>query len=98
MTEERKGIGCLSFLLAINTLLIGAFTWSFVSGPYSSFEQELWYRYGSLAFFLIGVVLPGAALAMGTGRSETGFVTMFVAMPAILILFLLLSVFSSGGV
>ncbi|MFN6934249.1 MAG: hypothetical protein ACK4NZ_03745 [Tsuneonella sp.] len=35
---------------------------SFGQGPYSNSEQEIWYRYGSLGFFVGGAVLPAIAL------------------------------------
>jgi hypothetical protein len=46
-----EGIGCSWALLALNTLFMGLLTASFVQGPYSSSQQELWYRYGSLGLF-----------------------------------------------
>lgn len=49
-------------MLIVNGLFIGFAVTSFVQGPYSSREQELWYRYGSLGFFIAGVVIPAAVL------------------------------------
>ena len=57
-----EGVGCAWTLLALNTVLIGLLMTSMVQGPYSSGEQELWYRYGSLGFFLAGAVVPAIAL------------------------------------
>ena len=44
-------------------------TSSMVQGPYSSWEQELWYRYYSLGFLIAGVVLPAMAMLLGAARS-----------------------------
>lgn len=64
------GIGCASSMLVLNILLPGMLAWSFTQGPYSSREQELWYRYGSIAFLMSGAILPGVALAAGAWRSR----------------------------
>lgn len=58
-------------LVAINTAH-GSRRLHFGQGPYSSAEQELWYRYGFLGFFLAGSVLPGAALY---ARRSAGLIT-----------------------
>src|SRR5437764_11800704 len=60
-----EGIGCAWALLGINAVLMGVLAASFAQGPYSSSEQELWYRYGSLGFFLAGAALPAIALFAG---------------------------------
>lgn len=57
-----NGIGCAWLLLGVNALLMGLLALSFGQGPYSSAEQELWYRYGSLSFFVVGAILPAVAL------------------------------------
>ncbi len=62
---DRAGLGCALAVLGVNTLLIGFVTASFTQGPYSSDGQELWYRYGSLAFFVVGSILPAIALFAG---------------------------------
>jgi hypothetical protein len=60
-TDEQirvESIGCAWALLSVNALLMGLLAASFVQGPYSSGEQELWYRYGSLGFFLAWLLCP----------------------------------------
>jgi len=66
--EPIEGIGCGWTLVAINTALMGLCAASFVRGPFSSFEQELWYRYGSIGFLLAGAALPAVILLRGRPR------------------------------
>lgn len=94
---DRTGIGCALTTLAANTLLIGLVTASFTQGPYSSEEQELWYRYGSLAFFVGGSILPGAALF--TWRHSRWVLGACVAwMSATFVAFVWYVMMSGGGV
>jgi hypothetical protein len=51
-------------LVVINAVLMGLFAFSFSHGPYSSFEQELWYRWASVSFFVAGAVLPAGLMFM----------------------------------
>jgi hypothetical protein len=67
-SDAVEGVGCAWALLAINAVLMGLCAVSFVRGPYSSIEQELWYRYGSLGFLLAGAALPAFALFRGRPR------------------------------
>jgi hypothetical protein len=84
-------------LLAINTVVIGLLTASFVQGPYSSDEQELWYRYGSLAFFLAGSVMP--AITMFAARRSRAVIAASTAWMLIMLLaFVWFAMISSGGV
>ena len=55
-------------LACINLVAMGFPASSFVTGSYSSSEQELWYRYGSVGFLVLGAVLPGVALLLATRR------------------------------
>jgi hypothetical protein len=55
---------------AFNALIIGVVAMAVSSGPYSSRQQELWYRYGSLALLTGGAVLPALALLFGAYRSR----------------------------
>ena len=94
---DRTGIGCAPTALAVNTLLTGLVTASFAQGPYSSAEQELWYRYGSLAFFVGGTILPGAALF--TWRHSRWVLGACVAwMAASFVAFVWYVMMSGGGV
>ena len=92
-----EGIGCAWALLGLNTVLIGLLTASFVQGPYSSGEQELWYRYGSLGFFLAGVVLPAIALFVAR-RSRWVVIASSAWMLIALFGFVWFGMMSSGGV
>ncbi len=97
-THNRKSdFGCASAILGVNTVLIGLATASFTRGPYYSHEQELWYRYGSLAFFMAGSVLPAIALLAGR-RSHWVIVASIAWMVATLLAFVWYAAMSSGGV
>ena len=92
-----EGIGCAWTLLGVNTVLMGLLTTSFVQGPYSSSEQELWYRYGSLSFFFAGAALPGIALFFGR-RSRWVVVASTAWMLLSLLGFAWFAMMSGGGV
>ena len=47
---------------------MGALAFSFVQGPYSSAQQEFWYRWVSLAFLLFGAVIPALVAFKGSRR------------------------------
>jgi hypothetical protein len=85
-------------MLAINGALMGLLALSFTRGPYSSTEQELWYRYGSLAFVLGGAVLPAVAVLFGINRWPWAIVALTVWMVATLLAFVGYAMFSGGGV
>jgi hypothetical protein len=83
-------------VIGLNTVLMGLMASSFAIGPYSSWAQELWYRYGSLGFLLCGAILPALALALGARRSRTATNALTVWM--IVALFLCFGyAFRSGG-
>ena len=91
------GIGCTWLLLGVNALLTSLLVVSFGKGPYSSAEQELWYRYGSLSFFVAGAVLP--AVALFAFRRSRWFVLASTAwMLAVLLAFVWFAMMSGGGV
>jgi hypothetical protein len=90
-------IGCAGLLLGVNALLMGLLALSFGQGPYSSAEQELWYRYGSLSFFAAGAILPAAAL-FAFRRSRWAVLAVTVWMLAVLFTFGWFAMMSSGGV
>jgi protein-S-isoprenylcysteine O-methyltransferase Ste14 len=92
-----EGIGCAWALLVVNTALMGLFAVSFVKGPYSSSEQELWYRYGSLSFFLAGAALPAIAL-FAARRSRWVVIASTVWMLTVLLGFAWFAMMSGGGV
>ncbi|MGB3167322.1 MAG: hypothetical protein WBA68_11160 [Alteraurantiacibacter sp.] len=91
------GIGCAWFLLGVNALLMGLLAASFGQGPYSSAEQELWYRYGSLSFFVAGAVLPAVAL-FAFRRLRWVVLASTAWMLAVLLAFVWFAMMSGGGV
>ena len=91
-------MGCATAALALNTVLMGLLALSFGSGPYSSREQEIWYRYGSLGFLLIGAILPAFALALGARRSPALSTALAFWMVAVLFAFIYYAMMSGGGV
>jgi hypothetical protein len=95
--NRLEGIGCAWALLGVNTVLIGLLTASFVQGPYSSNEQELWYRYGSLGFFFAGSVLPATALLVAR-RSRGVVVTAMAWMLITLLAFAWFALMAGGGI
>ena len=95
--NRSEGLGCAWTLLGINTVLIGLLTASFVQGPYSSWEQELWYRYGSLSFFAAGVALPAISL-FAARRLRWVVIATTVWMLVTLVGFVWFGMMSSGGV
>jgi hypothetical protein len=95
--QNRPGIGCELALLGVNTLLIGLAATSFTQGPYSSLEQELWYRCGSLGFFVAGSLLP--AIAMFAARRSRWVIGASIAwMAATFVGFVWYAMMSGGGV
>ena len=69
LIELDRVVGRAWTMLVVNVVVIGFLTASMVQGPYSSREQELWYRYGSLGLFVAGVILPAVSpLASGDRR------------------------------
>jgi hypothetical protein len=92
-----EGIGCAWILLSVNAVLMGLTATSFVQGPYSSSEQEHWYRYGSLGFFLAGAALPAIAL-FAARRSRLVVIASKAWMLTLLLAFAWFAMMSSGGV
>jgi hypothetical protein len=92
-----EGIGCAWALLGVNAVLMGLLAATFMQGPYSSTEQELWYRYGSLGFFLAGAALPAIALFAGR-RSRWVVIASTTWMLTLLLAFAWFAMMSGGGV
>ena len=92
-----QGIGCAWALLGVNAMLMGLVAASFVRGSYSSSAQELWYRYGALAFFLAGAALPAIALFAGR-RSRWIVIASTAWMIALLLAFVWFGMMSGGGI
>jgi len=93
--HNDSGIGCVVIALAINGLLMGLAALSFARGAYSSAGQELWYRYGSIAFFTTGFVLP--AVVVFYRRSTSVLLITLSWLFANLIAFVAYVGLSSGG-
>ncbi|HEX7854949.1 MAG TPA: hypothetical protein VF503_14770 [Sphingobium sp.] len=98
LVDKPAGIGCVFAMLGINAALIGLLAFSFLHGPYSSYEQELWYRYGSLSFLFIGAILPAVALWFGAGRSQKAVIALLIWMMASLLGCVIYAFFSGGGI
>jgi hypothetical protein len=95
--DRIEGIGCAWTLLGVNAVVMGVVAAAFARGPYSSGQQELWYRYGSLGFVLAGVVLPAVTLYVAR-RSDGVGVACTAWMLAALFAFLGFVMMSGGGV
>ncbi len=98
MNEKSGSSGCALVMIGINALLIGLLAFSFSQGPYSSREQELWYRYGSIGFLLAGAAFPAIALWLGAKRFQWAIVALTGWMIAILMACFVYAMASSGGV
>jgi len=94
---NANGAGCVLIMLTINVLLMGLLSFSFSHGPYSSPEQETWYRYGSIGFLLAGAVLPAIAFWLGARRTQWAVVALTVWMFAALIAWFGYALLSGGG-
>jgi hypothetical protein len=70
---------------------------TFAQRPYASFEQEVWYRYGSIGMFLVGVVMPAFALFL-LRRSQLALLITTIWTSAALIAYLTFIAMSGGGV
>ena len=88
----------ITLLLVINIIVIGFFALSRAQGPYSSFEQELVYRYGSLAFFVAGVVIPCICLVLFQVFVRQHITVASVWLVATLFAFIIYGAATSGGV
>lgn len=93
-----NGKGCAITLACINLAVMGLLASTFSTGPFSSVEQELWYRYGSLGFLLLGAVLPGAAMLLGARRYPVVIAVSTVWMIAVWLPFAGYVLNSGGGV
>lgn len=85
-------------LVAINAVIIGLFTFSFTQGPYSSGEQELWYRWISLAFLVGGVLLPAGLVFLRRQSAKRVSAAVNIWLVTTLFGFLAYLMFSGGGV
>ncbi|MDB5678122.1 hypothetical protein [Sphingomonas bacterium] len=96
IVSMSPGWGCAAALAIFNTIFMGLLALAFASGGYSSWQQDLWYRYGSLAFVLIGALVPGAILIVRGRRSARAVIAVTLWMIVVLIMWAGF-VFNSGG-
>ncbi len=96
--QSRTRAGCAWSMLGVNVLLIGLAALSFSQGPYSSKEQEIWYRYGSLGLLLGGAIIPAIVLLSGARRSPWAITLLTIWMFAAFLAFLIYAFYSGGGV
>lgn len=94
---DRVDWGCAIFLLIANIGFLGLLALALAQGPYSSFEQKVWYRYGTLSLLLAGVVLPGFLLVLKR-QSRRGNGTACGLMGGTFVLAIFYGVMSGGGV
>ena len=97
-TPARTPVGCSLVLVAINTIGMATLASSFATGPYSSFSQEVWYRYGSVCFLLVGAVLPGIGILTVGRRRYSLSVVLTLWMAVALFLCVGYIIQSEGGI
>ena len=85
-------------LVAINSVIIGLFTFSFTQGPYSSTEQEIWYRWISIGFLVGGVLLPAGLVFLQSRKAKRVSVAINIWLVATLFGFIVYLMLSGGGV
>jgi hypothetical protein len=102
-TEDEQalrtgGIGCATLLAGFNVVAMGLVVATFAVGPYSSASQEVWYRYGSIAFFCAGAILPGIVLTFFRRRSLVILKAVAIWEFAVLLAFMSYLFMSGGGI
>ncbi len=98
VVQRQNNNGHAAFtMLVVNGLLMGMTLATFAQGPYASFEQEVWYRYGSIGMFLVGVVMPAFPLFL-LRRSQLALLITTIWTSAALIAYLTFIAMSGGGV
>ena len=85
-------------LVAINSVIIGLFTFSFTQGPYSSDGQEFWYRWISIAFLVGGVLLPAGLVFLQPQNAKRVSVAINIWLVTTLFGFFVYLMLSGGGV
>ncbi|HEX7694373.1 MAG TPA: hypothetical protein VF409_07775 [Sphingomonas sp.] len=95
---QDSGIGCVIALIALNALVMGFLVLGFAFGSYSSFGQEVWYRYGSLGFLICGAILPAAVLVLRARRSPGMMLLMISWLFFTLVACVAYAMMSGGGV
>jgi len=85
-------------MLCFNALIMGPTALSFSQGPYSSWEQELGYRYYSIGFLLGGAILPAIALLTVARRWAWATAVLTAWMLTAFVAFLGYMMLAGGGV
>ena len=85
-------------LIALNALVMGFLVLGFAFGSYSSFGQEVWYRYGSLGFLICGAILPAAVLVLRARRSPGMMLLMISWLFFTLVACVAYAMMSGGGI
>lgn len=57
-SQPITGLGCAGTVAVVNLIPMGLIAYTFATMTYSNAEQERWYRGGSLAFLILGAILP----------------------------------------
>jgi len=92
-----KGRGCAVTLACFNVAAMGLLASNFAPGPFSSAGQELWYRYGSIGFLLLGAIIPAGTLFFGARRYPAVIAVATLCMFAIWLPFAGYLIMSGGG-
>ena len=95
--KDRPPICHAKSLLVINTILIGIVAFNFVQWSNPNDAQELWYRYGSIALFVFGSVIPAIMLWVAP-RSPAVVKAAIVLMIATFVLFVWYGLNSGSGI
>ena len=95
---RNSDIGCATVFVVVNGLFTGLVALSFGTGPYSSWNQELYYRYASMALFIFGAILPGIMLFVYGRRSAWAAKASVVWMFVVMVGFFSYVLTSGGGV
>lgn len=98
VSSVPPGWGCATTLGVFNISVIGIITVPLAIRGYASSEQALWYRYGSLAFLLVGALTPMAVLLAYGRRSPRAVVAVTMWMIVALLLWTGWLLNSGGGV
>lgn len=95
MQAGDKRFGCVGSLALLNIFLMGLTALAFSQGPYGNFEQEAWYRYRSIAFFIFGAAIPAALIWLG--RESSAIVSGAAVWMAVSLLLFVVYFLQSGG-
>jgi hypothetical protein len=98
VSKQVDGLGCAVTIAAINLAVMGFIAYVFSRMFYFNVGQERWYRGGSLAFLILGALVPICWLVLirrgywGSAKAIAAW--MFAALLAFMVYVLL----SGGGI